>query len=101
MRKLLMIAAILVCGSSVIIGQTQTFNYTGAAVNYVVPPGVTGLCYTVVGAQGMGNVTNQNNNGGLGGRVMGVLSVVPGQVLQLRVGNGGTASNIGGFNGGA
>ncbi len=101
MKKIFLAAALFVCGSLALIGQTQTFNYTGAAVNYVVPPGVTGLCYTVVGAQGMGNVTNNNNNGGLGGRVMGVLAVTPGQVLQIRVGNGGTASNIGGFNGGA
>ncbi|MBK7816981.1 MAG: gliding motility-associated C-terminal domain-containing protein [Sphingobacteriaceae bacterium] len=99
MKKILLIASILLSGS-VVFGQLVTFNYTGAMQQYVVPAGVTGICYTVSGAQGMGNVLN-NMNGGLGGRVMGVLSVVPGQVLEIRVGQGGIASNIGGFNGGA
>lgn len=101
MKKIFLAAALYVCGSSLFFGQTQTFNYTGNVQTYIVPPGVTGLCYTVVGAQGMGNVTGNNNNGGLGGRVMGVLSVVPGQSLQIWVGNGGTNQLAGGFNGGA
>lgn len=100
MKKLLLIAALCVCGGSIMLGQTQTFNFTGGVQSYVVPPGVTGLCYTVVGAQGNGNVLNLMT-GGLGGRAMGVLSVVPGQSLQIYVGGGGIASNIGGFNGGA
>lgn len=100
MRKFLWIVLLLVWGNSVMLGQTQTFNYTGAMQQYVVPPGVTGICYTVCGAQGMGNVLN-NMGGGLGGRVMGVLSVVPGQILEIWVGQGGIASNNGGFNGGA
>jgi gliding motility-associated-like protein len=99
MKKFLLVASLLLSGS-VVLGQLVTFNYTGAMQQYVVPPGVTGICYTVSGAQGMGNVQN-NMNGGLGGRVMGVLSVVPGQILEIRVGQGGIASNIGGFNGGA
>jgi len=101
MKKICLAAALILtntCGF--IFGQTQTFNFTGATVNYVVPAGVTGICYTVCGGQGMGNVVN-NMGGGLGGRVMGVLSVVPGQVLQINVGNGGIAQNAGGFNGGA
>lgn len=100
MKKLLLIATLLVCGSSTILfGQTQTFNYTGGVQSYVVPAGVTGICYTVVGARGNGNVVN-NMNGGFGGRSMGVLSVVPGQSLQIWVGGGGIASQAGGFNGG-
>jgi hypothetical protein len=99
MKKILLIASLVLSGA-LAFGQLVTFNYTGAMQQYVVPAGVTGICYTVSGAQGMGNVQN-NMNGGLGGRVMGVLSVVPGQILEIRVGQGGIASNIGGFNGGA
>ncbi|MGE0568424.1 MAG: glycine-rich protein, partial [Bacteroidia bacterium] len=75
------------------------FNYTGGSQNYVVPAGVTVICFTVNGAQGNGNVLNQMN-GGLGGRVIGSMAVTPGQVLQMNVGGGGIASQVGGFNGG-
>lgn len=101
MKKQFLTIAIVVLGSiNLLLAQSVTFNYTGAMQQYVVPPGVTGLCYTVCGGQGMGNGQN-SMLGGLGGRVMGVLAVTPGQVLEIRVGNGGIATNIGGFNGGA
>ncbi len=81
--------------------RSQTFNYSGAPVNYVVPAGVTAICFTVDGAQGNGNASN-NMGGGLGGRVTGQMVVIPGQVLQFNVGGGGTNNTIaGGFNGGA
>ena len=99
MKKIILIASLFLC-SSIVLGQAVTFNFTGAMQQYVVPAGVTGICYTVSGARGNGNVLN-NMNGGLGGRVMGVLAVVPGQVLEICVGGGGIASNLGGFNGGA
>ena len=76
------------------------FNYTGGMQTYVVPLGTSAICFTVCGGKGMGNV-NGNTGGGLGGRVMGTLPVVPGQVLQIFVGGGGTNQNAGGFNGGA
>ncbi len=79
--------------------QGQTFNYTGASVNYTVPAGVTVICFTVEGGQGMANV-NGSSLGGLGGRVTGSLPVVAGQVLLLTVGNGGVVSQAGGFGGG-
>lgn len=93
-------AFVLLSSIQLLLAQSVTFNYTGAMQQYVVPPGVTGLCYTVCGAQGQGNGQN-SMLGGLGGRVMGVLAVTPGQVLQIYVGGGGVATNIGGFNGGA
>src|SRR4051812_9363771 len=98
MKKIYLLTSIVFLGFSSVFG--QTFNYTGASVNYVVPAGVTVICFTVDGGQGMANV-NGNNLGGLGGRTTGALAVVPGQVLQINVGNGGVVSQIGGFNGGA
>lgn len=82
-----------------LISQTVTFNYTGAMQQYVVPAGCTVICFTVSGAQGMGNAQS-SMLGGLGGRVMGSMNVVPGQVLEIWVGQGGIVSNLGGFNGG-
>jgi gliding motility-associated-like protein len=79
--------------------QIATFNYTGGSQNYVVPAGVTVICFTVSGAQGMRNAQG-SNLGGLGGRVTGSMPVTPGQVLQINVGGGGLVSTVGGFNGG-
>ncbi len=79
--------------------QITTFNYTGGSQNYVVPAGVTVICFTVSGAQGMRNAQG-SNLGGLGGRVTGSMPVTPGQVLQINVGGGGLISSAGGFNGG-
>ncbi|MFO0357738.1 MAG: glycine-rich protein, partial [Sphingobacteriaceae bacterium] len=80
---------------------SSTFNYTGALQNYTVPVGVTSITVDVKGARG-GN--NSSYLGGFGGRVVGVLSVSPGQVLQLNVGGSGltsiTATALGGWNGG-
>jgi hypothetical protein len=94
MKQRIYISAIILLSSlNLLLAQSVTFNFTGAMQQYVVPPGVTGLCYTVCGAQGMGNGQN-SMLGGLGGRVMGVLAVTPGQVLEIRVGGGGIATNI-------
>ena len=77
---------------------TQTFSYTGSIQNWTVPTGVTSLSFTAEGAQG-GSGTAGYGFGGLGGRVQGSLSVTPGQVLSIYVGQM-PLSNIGGFNGG-
>lgn len=101
MKKITLITALIAClGFQISFAQTTTFNFTGGPQNYVVPPGVTVICFTVSGAQGMGNANN-SMLGGLGGRVTGQMAVVAGQVLQINVGGGGIVSNAGGFNGGA
>jgi|GEM_PF-614037 len=83
---------------------TQTFNYTGGNQTWTVPSGVFALSFDVRGAQGG---TNSWNDGGLGGKVVGLLAVTPGQVLNIYVGgqpgSGGCCTGItapGGWNGG-
>lgn len=76
-----------------LLAQTTTFNFTGAAQTFTVPPCVTSINYTVVGAGGGGA------NGGRGSSFSGTLTVTPGQVLQIFVGGqGGTPAA--GWNGG-
>ena len=78
---------------------TQTFNFTGGMQSYTVPVGVTSLTITARGAQGASQTLG--GTGGLGGRVQGVLSVSPGQVLNIFVGgqNGYNGGALGGVNG--
>ena len=72
---------------------TQTFNYTGSPENWIVPPCVTSINYTVAGAEGGGA------NGGNGALVTGVLAVTPGQTIQFTVGGQGACPGSG-YNGG-
>ena len=78
---------------------TQTFAYTGGLQTWTVPPGVTSINVDAYGAEGMAN-TNNDAIGGKGGRVQATFAVVPGEVLQIRVGQGGNSSATGGYNGG-
>lgn len=73
--------------------QTVTFNYTGAAQTWTVPPCVYNISVSVKGAQGGGP-------GGLGATVLNpTIAVTPGQVLQINVGQCPTGPT-GGWNGG-
>ncbi|MBK7690782.1 MAG: T9SS type A sorting domain-containing protein [Bacteroidetes bacterium] len=86
-------------GGAVGPGGTQTFSYTGAVQNFVVPAGVTTLTIDAKGAQGgtFGAAT-----GGLGARMIGDFSVTPGQTLSVWVGGEGIPSqNAGGGGGGS
>lgn len=73
-----------------------TFGYTGSVQTWTVPAGVTSV---TVDARGAGGGSNQYSNGGMGGRVQTVLSVTPGQVLEIYVG-GQSGTTSGGWNGG-
>ncbi len=73
---------------------TVTFNYTGAAQTWTVPPCVTSINVDVRGAEGGGGA-----GGGNGARVQATMAVTPGQVLQINVGGLGNCPG-GGFNGG-
>ncbi len=75
----------------------QTFNFTGAAQNFVVPPGVTSIFIEAWGAQG-GQGDNPDNVN-LGGYAEGQLAVTPGETLVIYVGGQGMGT-AGGFNGG-
>jgi LPXTG-motif cell wall-anchored protein len=89
---------------------TLDFEYTGAAQQFTVPPGVTEVTFTVLGAQGgSGNIeTGTGNPGGLGGQATATLTVTPGTVVTLMVGGKGddwvndpsVCNTQGGFNGG-
>src|ERR1700744_3312570 len=77
----------------------DTYNYTGAIVNWTVPSCVISITVDVRGAQG-GNYNRAT--GGLGARMQGVFNVTPGDVLTIWVGGQGTSSqNAGGGGGGS
>jgi hypothetical protein len=80
---------------------TCTYASTGAEQTFTVPPGVTSLTVTAVGAPG-GSFLPDPPDGGRGAQVTGVLSsLTPGQTLYIEVGGAGGSSNgAGGFNGG-
>ena len=78
---------------------TVSFAFTGALQTWTVPSGVTAVTVVAKGAKG-GNLGF--NLGGNGGRVQALLTVTPGQVLNIYVGGagGGLGVNGGGYNGG-
>jgi hypothetical protein len=74
------------------------FYYTGANQTYTVPLGVTAIYVQLSGA---GGGTGTYSAGGAGGLTTGYLSVTPGQVLTLLVGQAGsTNSSTAAFGGG-
>ena len=84
---------------------TQTFNFTGAQQNFVVPGGVTQVTVEAFGAQG-GTGFNSGGAGVNGGSVTATIGVTPGETLVIFVGGQGGAggNNVAGsagFNGGA
>jgi hypothetical protein len=77
---------------------TQTFGYTGSTASFTVPSGVTQLTLTAQGAQGGRggpDAAGLPPVGGYLGVVSGTVSVTPGQVLTIAVGQGG-ANGTGG-----
>ncbi|MCC6370711.1 MAG: T9SS type A sorting domain-containing protein [Bacteroidia bacterium] len=78
---------------------TQTFVYSGTIQSFTVPTGVTQLSVDARGAGG-GSVTTCGANGGRGARMTGVITVTPGQVLSVLVGQAGGNSGSTGEGGG-
>lgn len=82
---------------------TTEYEFIGAAQTYTVPLGVTQLVVDLYGAQG-GNNGGSNASGAGGGRVSCILTVTPGEVLQVNVGGKpdvtNPATSTGGWNGG-
>lgn len=66
------------------------FDYTGAIQTWTVPSGVTKIFVDVAGAQGGSAGTNI---AGKGGKISGILTVIPGDILQITVG-GQPTTNI-------
>ncbi|MFP4460131.1 MAG: glycine-rich protein [Candidatus Zixiibacteriota bacterium] len=79
------------------------FTYTGSEQTWTVPSGVSSINIECYGAQG-GNYPSYSGYGGEGGTSTGTLSVTPGELLYIYVGeqgeNGGSGTPAGGFNGG-
>ena len=65
-----------------------TFSYTGANQTYTVPAGVTSVHVYMWGAGGGGKNAVY---GGAGAMIQGVLTVTPGETLNIVVGGGGPA----------
>jgi len=86
---------------------TTTYSSTGSMQTYTVPACVTQITVDAMGAEGgdaIGTTTGWgagpvNLTGGNGGRVLTVITVTPGEVLNIFVGAKGTPT-AGGFNGG-
>lgn len=74
--------------TTAVAGGSVQLNYTGCMQQITIPPSVTQITIDAYGAQGQGP------SGGMGGRAQGVLTVTPGQVLNIYVGGQS------GFNGG-
>ena len=72
----------------------QTFNYTGAATMFVVPPCVFTVTIDAWGAQGGDGYPGASSAGGLGAHVVGDFTVTPGQTLQIIVGGTGSDGNV-------
>lgn len=77
---------------------TATGYTTSGSYSYTVPAGVTGITFDISGAAG-GRDTAMNSVPGLGGRLTGVLTVTPGDVLNIMNGGVGVDGMMGGFGG--
>ena len=81
--------------------QMVTFSSVQAEQTCVIPPGVSSVQITAVGAPGGQGATGVS--GGAGAVATGTLSVTPGEALYIEVGGAGepnTSGGAGGYNGG-
>jgi hypothetical protein len=79
-----------------VFGQSQTFSATGAVQQFTVPAGVTSITVEAWGGGGRGSSgSNRGGGGGGGGYSRSILSVTPGQTLNLYVGRGSTTTGAG------
>ena len=87
----------------------QNFSYTGAEQSFTIPGGVNSILIKVWGAEGDNDQAGFDGGGlggGLGGYAEGYLSVTPGQVIKIYVGESPSCNSVcsngspGGYNGG-
>jgi len=105
LKSLALGAALMTTGGLSAQLTTLDFQYTGSVQTFTVPTCVTAVSVTAYGAEGV-SVGNGNFATGKGGMAAGVLTVTPGQVLNIYVGgqngyNGGGTGQNGGNGGGA
>ena len=72
--------------------QDTTFSYTGGLQYYTVPTGVTLIRIDAQGAQGGSVSTSCSATGGLGARMVGDVTVTPGETLTILVGGQGNTN---------
>ena len=99
----LTVLAFLFVGTRLTSQVTQTYSYTGSLQTFVVPSCVSQITIDMAGASGANaiDVNPTNSTGGKGGRIMGVLTVTPGQLFNIYIGSAGNATTgAGGYNGG-
>ena len=86
------IAAAVALGiSSSVNAAFMTFEYTGAAQEFVVPIGVNSVNVLVVGGGG-GGANGHQGGGGAGFLSVGTFAVTPGDAIPVTVGAGGTGA---------
>lgn len=81
-------------------GSPHFYYYTGSQQTFTVPAGTTSIMFKVWGAGGGGS-GNESGVGGSGGFAQGILTVTPGTVYKIIVGQGGSATSSTVFGGGA
>jgi IPTL-CTERM motif len=92
MKKLLASAALVILSLGAHAAPvTETFNYTGAAEVFNVPPNVTSITIEARGAQGGAVSTSPAPQGGLGATMIGTFAVSGGQSLSVVVGGRGNS----------
>ena len=77
---------------------TVNFPYTGSLQSFTVPAGVTSATITAIGGSGGGD-NAENTQGGAGATMIGVVSLIPGNTLNIV--SGGQGSENFGIDGGA
>ena len=103
--SLLVVGLVIVAGGGTLAGAvttvtsgttvTDTYNYTGSTETLTVPANVTQITMTVTGAeggQGGRDASGTAPPGGYQGVVTGTITVTPGEVLTIGVGQGGADS---------
>ncbi|GLR15915.1 LamG domain-containing protein [Portibacter lacus] len=88
--KLLFVLILFLSSVISLSGQIISFDYSGGPVQqYTIPSGVTSVAIEVTGADGGSRLINTPIYGGEGATAFGILSVTPGDVLELRIGAAG------------
>jgi hypothetical protein len=79
------------------VAMSETFNYTGSKVNWTVPADVSQITIKAWGAQGGGD---SHGTPGKGAYMQGDFNVIPGDTIQIAVGELGATGGQGGGGGG-
>ncbi len=96
-KNLNLLLSIILLGCCCSADAQISYSYTGTTQTYTVPAATFSLSVDVVG--GCGGSNGYGSNGGSAGRVVCLLTVTPGQVLNISVGSAGGNGSF--YSGGA